>query len=212
MTDSEDGGDEVATIEPIENGPLLVKGVSDLQGSGVGAKPVMRLCRCGQSANKPFCDGSHKAAGFESQTGTPAGKDRQLKYEGAQVDVYFNPRLCAHAAECNRLAAHVFDAQKRPWIQPDNGSRDEMEAVIAGCPSGALTLGEKGSAPEHRDSGGPRLTIEKNGPYWVRGVALKSPLQGEGMSPRKYVLCRCGQSGNKPFCDGSHRDNGWVAL
>ncbi len=55
------------TITPAANGPLLLDGdVVLVSGSGRRAARVSKtaLCRCGQSANKPFCDGSHKAAGF----------------------------------------------------------------------------------------------------------------------------------------------------
>jgi CDGSH-type Zn-finger protein/uncharacterized Fe-S cluster protein YjdI len=57
------------SITPAENGPLILSGnISLLNGSGrvgwTGQK--VALCRCGASNNKPFCDGSHVAAGFKS--------------------------------------------------------------------------------------------------------------------------------------------------
>jgi len=54
------------------NGPLRVEGdfeIVDMQGQvyePVGRSSIS-LCRCGHSANKPFCDGSHKSAGFQDQ-------------------------------------------------------------------------------------------------------------------------------------------------
>ena len=62
-----------------DNGPLLVEGsfkLVDAAGSEVplpANKPAIALCRCGASANKPFCDGAHKAAGFESVVRCPTG-------------------------------------------------------------------------------------------------------------------------------------------
>ncbi len=55
-----------------DNGPLRVEGdfeILDGQGRpfGLGGRTALSLCRCGHSANKPFCDGSHKSAGFQSQ-------------------------------------------------------------------------------------------------------------------------------------------------
>lgn len=198
-------------IQERENGPLMIKGLHRLvgaDGSEIECKPVMALCRCGQSKSKPFCDGSHKDAGFESRGGTPAGKDRLLTYEGAEVSVTYNPLLCSHAAECGRMASHIFNPSQKPWVQPDKGTVDEVRAVVAACPSGALALaGEDG--PEHLAADRAEVQIEKSGPYWVLDVTAPVPPQGEGMSERKYVLCRCGQSGNKPFCDGTHRDVGW---
>ncbi len=55
------------------------------------------------------------------------------------------------------------------------------------------------------DDGGNEIKVLKNGPYEVRGCLLdiKAPM---GLSRDKpYYLCRCGASGNKPFCDGSHK-------
>ena len=56
-----------ASIEERKNGPLVVKGVTRMagpDGTALESKPVMALCRCGRSATKPFCDGSHSDAGF----------------------------------------------------------------------------------------------------------------------------------------------------
>ena len=53
-----------------ENGPLVIQGpiqVVDHQGNAFVIPPgkdTVALCRCGQSKNKPFCDGSHRACGF----------------------------------------------------------------------------------------------------------------------------------------------------
>lgn len=54
------------------NGPFLVEGpfrLVDSQGNEFqidDSKPAYALCRCGASANRPFCDGAHKACGFEA--------------------------------------------------------------------------------------------------------------------------------------------------
>lgn len=54
----------------MKNGPVLVKGefvVSDPEGKeyDLGGKDTVAFCRCGQSTNKPYCDGSHNHHGFE---------------------------------------------------------------------------------------------------------------------------------------------------
>ena len=56
-------------IKPLKNGPLEVSGQVEIvdptgQPKAAAEDPIY-LCRCGQSANKPFCDGSHKKAGFQ---------------------------------------------------------------------------------------------------------------------------------------------------
>ena len=59
-------------IPVIDNGPLRVEGdfeILDMQGKafGLAGRTGISLCRCGHSANKPFCDGSHKRVGFHDQ-------------------------------------------------------------------------------------------------------------------------------------------------
>lgn len=54
------------------NGPLRVEGeftIYDVQGNtfDLAGRTVISLCRCGHSENKPFCDGSHKRVGFQSE-------------------------------------------------------------------------------------------------------------------------------------------------
>jgi CDGSH-type Zn-finger protein len=60
------------------NGPFLVEGPVQLVDSSGNAfplnadKPMIALCRCGASENRPFCDGSHTRCGFESDEQAPA--------------------------------------------------------------------------------------------------------------------------------------------
>ena len=53
------------TLRIRENGPLALEAQIFLRGEAL-ASPRATLCRCGASANKPFCDGSHVAAGFSA--------------------------------------------------------------------------------------------------------------------------------------------------
>jgi uncharacterized Fe-S cluster protein YjdI len=61
-------------------------------------------------------------------------------YTGASVDVSFDDELCEHAAECVRGLPSVFEPGRRPWIIPDNANADDVVAVVARCPSGALQI------------------------------------------------------------------------
>lgn len=62
-----------ANVELMENGPALIKGpLTYVNADGVEEKlekPWIGICRCGHSAKKPFCDGAHKAQGFEAAKG-----------------------------------------------------------------------------------------------------------------------------------------------
>jgi CDGSH-type Zn-finger protein len=65
-----------STITPYEDGPLIVRG--DFEMLTPDGKPIepgratVALCRCGKSAVKPFCDGTHKAINFKAGTGREA--------------------------------------------------------------------------------------------------------------------------------------------
>ncbi len=198
------------TIEERENGPLVVKGVARMtgpDGAEIEVKPVMALCRCGASKTKPFCDGSHNEIGFQSRGGEPEGKDKIYAFKGSEMTVLYNPLVCSHAAECVRLSPNGFDPDRRPWIDPDADEPTRIEAVARACPSGALRI----EGQDHALPDSAQITIQENGPYWVLDAEIDAPLPGEGATEAKKVLCRCGLSGNKPYCDGTHRDKGWVA-
>ena len=61
-----------ATVTPYPDGPLLLRGDFELRrpdGSRVDVdQATVALCRCGKSAVKPFCDGTHKVVGFRTPT------------------------------------------------------------------------------------------------------------------------------------------------
>jgi len=66
--DESGAGDEL-TIKPIKDGPLMFIGNLTIRNSGgrdAWHGERVALCRCGESANKPFCDGTHKRTGFKS--------------------------------------------------------------------------------------------------------------------------------------------------
>ena len=62
--------DQGATVTPYEDGPLLVRGdFTIVTPEGERIEPgrgTVALCRCGKSATKPFCDGTHKLIGFRA--------------------------------------------------------------------------------------------------------------------------------------------------
>lgn len=60
------------------------------------------------------------------------------KYTGKEVDIFFNLDMCEHAGICIGTLPQVFNVSRKPWIKPDNGTVDDIEFTIKGCPSGAL--------------------------------------------------------------------------
>ena len=201
-----------ATFKAQANGALLLSGyakLTDADGKLLKTKPTTALCRCGASKNKPFCDGSHNSIGFNDALSDDRTPDEVTTYRGEKINVHYNRLLCSHAAVCGSRLSAVFDSSKRPWISPDNGTVEDIKGVVKDCPSGALSYSEAGQSPRHLTSGESGVQIEKNGPYRVNHIPLTGGATAKGSCPDKYVLCRCGASKNKPYCDGSHADIGW---
>jgi CDGSH-type Zn-finger protein len=202
---------EPPTIECKPDGPYLVKNLADLHresGDSVPAKPVMALCRCGGSKNKPFCDGTHKTNGFSGARLADGSAGKRKSYKGKRITIHDNRSICAHAGHCTEGLESVFKFGDDPPVDPDAAAITAIVEVIRKCPSGALSYTLDGAAGgELRD---PAITIAKDGPYMVTGgVALPDQKWAAGASTEHYTLCRCGGSRNKPFCDGTHWDIGF---
>jgi CDGSH-type Zn-finger protein/uncharacterized Fe-S cluster protein YjdI len=134
--------DAANTVTVRANGPLYVRGDVTLRTDAGELRLTdtrMALCRCGQSKNKPFCDNSHREAGFSD-----AGAVKEKAVEGF-------------------------------------------------APGGPLTI-----------------TATPNGSLQVEGAVEVIGAGGvEQAQATKTWLCRCGGSANKPFCDGTHKRNGF---
>ncbi|WP_341760002.1 CDGSH iron-sulfur domain-containing protein [Candidatus Endowatersipora endosymbiont of Watersipora subatra] len=198
-----------SSIEERDGGPLIVKGVSRLineDGIPLDTKPIMALCRCGASKNQPYCDGSHNDIGFDSRCLNEYTSGSFQEYKGRNITVYYNRLLCSHAGECTKHLKPVFDTSRTPWIIPDNASRDKIIFIIMTCPSGALSYRLDTEAPRHEISKEKGISIDKDGPYRVVRIPLVSSSSIQGACSKKFVLCRCGISKNKPYCDGSHKE------
>jgi CDGSH-type Zn-finger protein/uncharacterized Fe-S cluster protein YjdI len=131
---------EVNTLRLWENGPVELRADIVMAGTPDGTRRV--LCRCGLSAAKPFCDGSHKDGKFTATGEVPAREGTALESRGGPVEV----------------------------------------------------------------------TPLKDGPVKVKGNL--EILSGSGQkvtTVAQAFLCRCGRSGNKPFCDGTHKKAGFAA-
>jgi CDGSH-type Zn-finger protein len=194
------------------DGPLIVVGVENLSrqgGAAIASKEQMALCRCGASANKPFCDGSHLKTGFESAKQAERTPDAQQSYAGKTVTIRDNRGICAHAGICTETLPEVWRMQGGPWIDPDAAAAAEIADVIRRCPSGALALARNSAASKSDTSAGPAIMVAKDGPYHVTGIELSGEDWAKGANQTRYTLCRCGASKNKPFCDGSHWDAGF---
>jgi CDGSH-type Zn-finger protein len=174
-------------------------------GTSLKTEPVTALCRCGHSKYKPFCDGTHNEKGGHNEVKKKDRlEDRVKTYEGNNITIYDNRGVCSHDESCTRLLPAVFDKDKRPWIDPDGASVAEIIDTIEKCPSGALSYGIGSRRYQELDRE-PAIQTTKDGPLKITGGIILKDDQGCQPECREhYTLCRCGESKNKPFCDGSH--------
>ena len=200
------------TIECKPNGPYLVKGLNhlkDWQGNRMEPQPVMALCRCGGSANKPFCDGTHQKNGFSGAKLAERGTDHRQSYQAQSITIHDNRSICAHAGHCTDALAAVFKYGSQPWIDASGAAVEAIIETIRSCPSGALSYTLDGIQGKEQPQE-PSITVTRDGPYAVEGAAqLLEQSWAQGASTEHYTLCRCGASKNKPFCDGTHGSIGF---
>ncbi len=198
---------EPPVIECTLNGPYRVRNLADLRdarGDPIATRPVMALCRCGGSASKPFCDGTHTKNGFSGAKLAEPSADTCESYPAERITIHDNRAICAHAGHCTDGLAEVFKYKAEPWIDPEGSAVDAIVAAVRTCPSGALsyTLDGARGGDQQREAA---ITVTRDGPYAVVGGAqLLDQTWAQGASTEHYTLCRCGGSKNKPFCDGTH--------
>ncbi len=124
-------------------------------------------------------------------------------YKGNGITVSWDKTRCLHVAECVLGLRSVFDTSKKPWVQPDNEPVNQVASVIHRCPTGALQYERHGGGiPEIPDDQNT-VRVAAAGSLYVRG-AVDLVVDGEIVKETRLALCRCGQSSNKPYCDGTH--------
>ena len=133
------------------------------------------------------------------------------EYATDEIVVEWEPRLCFHSQNCVRSLPQVFDDSRRPWVKVDAATADEVEAAVARCPSGALRTRRIG-VPTPRRQKPLEVRASADGPLLLSGGVRVLDADGAVLYEGEgAALCRCGQSGNKPFCDGTHKKVGFRA-
>ena len=209
--------DPEASIRLVRNGPYALTNVDSLigpLGQSVPTRPQMALCRCGRSAFKPWCDGSHAGLDFTGEKDPHRVPDRRDTYEGLSITILDNRGICQHSGFCTDRMPVAFRVDQDPFVAPSGARLDEMIRAVRNCPSGALSLAVDGledrTTVDWHGRRPPAVAITKDGPYRVTGsIELLDesgvpPLRNDGSSLEHYAMCRCGQSQNKPFCSGMH--------
>jgi CDGSH-type Zn-finger protein/uncharacterized Fe-S cluster protein YjdI len=127
------------------------------------------------------------------------------EYKGKNITIVYDVQRCIHAKECVRGAPAVFNADTKPWVNPDTAEPRTVAAVIQKCPTGALHYQAADPAlAEHPDPSNT-LIPSPDGPLYLRGnIIVATDDNKEVLADSRVALCRCGASRNKPFCDNSH--------
>ena len=193
---------EKLSITVIPDGPLKVSHASGIKfcGERLQVDGDTYLCRCGESKNAPFCDGSHSKTGFSGLNEVDEKQDLVV-WEGKELRTFFNPNTCMHAFYCKPLKK-----LREQEVGGDAVASAEIMRVVSSCPSGALTYELKGGAAE---PGGATfdadIDIIEGGEVRVQcDFDINEDLL-ERQHEERATLCRCGQSKNKPWCDGRHQ-------
>lgn len=132
------------------------------------------------------------------------------EYRGAGLVVRFDSARCIHAGECVHGAPDVFDAKAKPWIQPEKGVAERIIAVVAKCPSGALTAVKEDGGATEQPPAISEAHLAPDGPLFLRGDISIYDGDGRLLSRETRVaLCRCGATKTAPFCDNSHTGIGF---
>ncbi len=168
----------------------------------------MSLCRCGHSSNKPYCDGTHNSPEWDGTDGPPSEpyESRATSLGGEGIEIFDDRPTCVHAGFCGNEVTNVWRMAAETG---DSRVRAQAMAMVERCPSGALTFAVDGELIE------PDLPAEvaviPDGPLWVSGGIAVERADGTPLETRNRVtLCRCGHSGSKPLCDGSHKEAGFT--
>lgn len=133
-------------------------------------------------------------------------------YSNGEVTVKWQPHKCIHSTICFRGLPQVFDPSKRPWVDAKGASTEQIITQVSKCPSGALSYFMNGPEEQDKPKSKPavRIDIMPGGPMILRGeCSIRYADGSEGVLESVNSFCRCGQSGNKPFCDGSHHSAGF---
>jgi CDGSH-type Zn-finger protein/ferredoxin len=209
---------EKVKITETEDGPLVIDGqinLIDARRNEIATHGKARLCRCGMSNAKPFCDNSHTPTDFGAESGqseeeflSPKPVSRRREYTNDAIKVSFDASLCIHVAECLRLMPETFDLRSRPWINLESADSQKVVDTVTACPSGALRyeLIQQTAANIEAEPDPPTVRAWRNGPIRIAGEIEIINKDGKTvLEGNRAALCRCGASRNKPFCDNSHK-------
>lgn len=141
-------------------------------------------------------------------------------YTNGEITVFWRPAKCIHATTCYRELIEVFNPRKRPWVDMNGASTEEIIRVVKMCPTKALDYAYNKDLAKNKNEKKaevtvpeelPEIRVMKNGPLVFRGTFRILGTDGKELKTMKIQsICRCGASLNMPFCDGTHRKTGFT--
>lgn len=203
------------SITVIKDGPFIFKNIKEIKsqlGKSIELKETSSICRCGESFEKPFCDGSHIIFDFKDEKDIYRVPDKVDIYKGKEITIYDNRSMCSHRGICYEELSDVFIMSGNVFIEPDGASVEKIIDICRRCPSGALSYSLSGSKRNFEAEDGEwevRLAPRRygyDGPIEVKGdiELIDDKNESKAETSEHYSLCRCGKSKNMPFCSGEH--------
>jgi len=165
---------------------------------------------------------------------------RNRQYTNGEITVFWIPSKCIHATTCFRELIEVFNPGRRPWVNMEGAPSRKIAEVVNKCPTQAiiwkynkdlseserlaqrevtkeeetpqtLTEPEDEAKPQQERIKPTNVRIMKDGPIVVEGKFKILGKDGEELKPSIMTsFCRCGNSKNMPYCDGTHRKIGFI--
>lgn len=130
-----------------------------------------------------------------------AGKD----YANETIVVHWDATRCIHTGLCTAGLPGVFDVKRRPWISLAGADPDAVAEVVDRCPTGALRSKRLDRATPERHDDATTVVPVPDGPLYLRGnLRILDESGAEITQEARVALCRCGGTGNPPFCDNTH--------
>lgn len=135
--------------------------------------------------------------------------EKIIKYSNEEVTIEWKPDVCIHSGKCVQGSPGVFKPKEKRWIQLENASTEAVIKTVKTCPSGALSyyMNDTGKVKaEEKPASNTKVEVIDKGPLMVYGsLSVKHSDGREEQKTRATAFCRCGKTGNNPFCDGSHK-------
>jgi CDGSH-type Zn-finger protein/uncharacterized Fe-S cluster protein YjdI len=127
-------------------------------------------------------------------------------FDGEDIQISYDLKRCIHARECVNGLPSVFNTKKKPWVQPDEASAEQIAEIIQKCPTGALQYEMKNDTESEKPPARNRIILQLNGPVYIHGdIEIQDADETTLLEDTRIALCRCGMSENKPLCDNTHK-------